>query len=148
MGKRASKADLQFRLDTLRGLKAKGYNSSALIKAGQTAWNLSEREIQRYLKILKQQETEISQLHSSERFSQIQLRLDYLYAQAMAENNSAFALEVLKGQTQLEQIRNKTNPHGGQHANPSPTSAISLPESNELARLMGFCQNQKPASTG
>jgi len=147
MGKRAGKTELQFRLDTLMGLKAKGYNSSALIKAGQTAWGLSEREVQRYLRKIKEQEALASIREPCERLGQIDLRYQYLYSQAMAENNLALALEILKGQTQLEQTRSKTQQLGGHHGNQTTPSAIPLPEPNELERLVGLFQSKKPTSS-
>jgi len=145
MAKRASKVELQYRLDMLMGLKAKGHSSSALIKAGQTAWGVSAREVERYLHKIKNLEAQVSLLEPNERLGQIDLKIQYLYSQAMAENNHSMALEILKSQIQLEQVRSKRPLLGGYRANSSPASPLSLPESNELEKLLQLCQEPESA---
>lgn len=147
MGKRANKTELQFRLDTLMGLKAKGYSSSALIKVGQTAWGLSEREIQRYLRKIRELEAEVSLQEPSERMGQLYLRYQSLYAQAMAENDKDLALKALKGLSDLERDRSKIQQMRGHHVNPTASSPIPLLEPNELERLVGLFQSKNPASS-
>jgi hypothetical protein len=146
MGKRAGKTELQQRLDMLMGLKAQGHSTSSLLKAGMACWHVSEREIQRYLTKIKEYEAQIALAEPIQNLGQYKLRLEYLYAQAVAEKNLALAHEIIDSQIKLEQTRSKVKQIGGQ--NEIPSSLIPVPESTELARLLDLCQRQKPTSTG
>lgn len=146
MGKRATKTELQQRLDMLIGLKVQGHSPSALVKAGRACWQISEREVQRYLAKIKAHETQVALAEPFENLGQYKLRFEYLYAQALAEKNLALAHEILNSQVKVELNRTKMKGNGEPHAKSS--SAISLPDPNALARLVGLCQNQQPASTG
>jgi hypothetical protein len=136
MGKRAGKTELQQRLDTLMGLKAQGHGPSALIQAAQKAWQVSEREVQRYLKKIKEIEIQTSMLQSREGLVQLEQQLKHLYYKAMANNEHAEAHEILKTQMNFYKNFAITKNIGGH--NEIPSSLIPVPESTELARMLGF----------
>lgn len=142
MLKRANNTEKQKRIDVLLNLKTRGYRYTQLVEAGMKYWNISDREVKRYLSEIKKQEAQAGEAPRSETFGVLSLRLEALYAQAMSDGNFQLARQTLMDMTKLEESKYKISKQRGQI---NGASGPQIPEADDLEKLLATIEKGKPA---
>lgn len=99
--KRASNTELQYRLDALLGLRARGIPSSQLIDVACQQWGVSERQAKRYLQMAKDQALTVIKQPLEFQYGQICLALSYIYQQAIVLGDLNLAQRVATDRMRL-----------------------------------------------
>lgn len=128
---RVTRIEYQKRLDVLMALCARGLPSSQLIKIACQEWGVSQRQAKRYLRKAREQQSMLGTQPVEERYSQLWLRLNYIYQQAIQLKDLELARRTAVDLAQLLRQQRKELLHDSSFSSPS-----RLVEADELEALV------------
>lgn len=90
----AQREDIESRIELLTSLKAQGYRYSQLVKAGMSAWQVSERQVKRYLKRIQAEEQLLANASVLDHLGSTLIQYRYLYAKALQNDDLNLARKI------------------------------------------------------
>lgn len=128
---RVTQIEYQKRLDVLMALCARGLPSSQLIKIACQQWDVSERQAKRYLKKAREQQAKLGSQSVEDRYSQLLLKFNYIYQQAIQLRDLELARRAASDLAQLLRQQRKDLMNDS-----SPSHQSRLVGSDELEALI------------
>lgn len=99
--RRANKTEIQYRLDALNGLRARGVPSYQLVQVACQQWGVSERQAKRYVQMAREQMLEEAQQPIEQQYGQIWFQYHYIYQQAILTGDLKLALRTCSSRARL-----------------------------------------------
>ena len=97
---RTDRTEYETRIEMLLGLKAQGYAYSRLIQVGIQHWQVSARQMKRYLAEVNCREKALSTLSLMDHVGRSMNQYRYLYSKAVQNNDLQLALKIKADEVQ------------------------------------------------
>jgi hypothetical protein len=139
-----SKAVVESRIEQLMTLKAQGYSYSQMVKVGGQSWDVSDRQVKRYLEEVKYREKALAAGSWKEQLGSLFVKQQILYAKAVQSGDLNLVRMCVADHLKAIELSSKLK-HEGEKHNGTISSGASF-DQHELDTLLALFEKDENGS--